>query len=458
MKHFAIVAHSKAPAAVIAAIAISSVDPTVAEREAAIAAKIKRDNALVNAKPKVVTSTISAVVDRAGFAAAVAKASHIVQRRNTIPILANVLLKGTGDGITVTGTDLDLQITCPVPGSAGLDFCTTLPAHTLSDILKKAKACDKVAIDVARTTTSGHRRTQTEYDKPSCVEAYEDIVDSAVLNFDGLRVTLQALPSTDFPVFEKVKFDNTFTMATAIMARALKRVEFCISTEETRYYLNGVHMHIGARNGLVPGLFFVATDGHRLGRVETAQPDGCGYMPGVIIPAKTVAEFLRLSKGKTAPENVTVKVCAAKIEYQIGDVTLLSKNIDGTFPDYGRVIPTGNDKRLAIGAKSLATGIEQVDCIASERGRAVKLSTSTGSVRLTVSNPDTGSARMDVACDYDADPMDVGFNARYLLDILGHVESESAVLMLADPGSPCLITGADADDEGVSFVLMPMRV
>ena len=198
----------------------------------------------------------------------------------------------------------------------------------------------------------------------------------------------------------------------------------------------------------------VATDGHRLAQVELALPKGAGGMPGIIVPRKTVGEVQRLIEDNEA--EVAIELSQGKIRFSIGDVVLTSKLIDGTFPDYGRVIPVGNDKELVVDKKEFEQAVDRVSTVSSERGRAVKLSLSGSRLVLSVTNPDSGSATEEIEVEYTSDPLDIGFNSRYLLDIAAQIESEAAVLKLADPGSPTLIQ--DKDSKGTLYVLMPMRV
>jgi DNA polymerase-3 subunit beta len=177
-------------------------------------------------------------------------------------------------------------------------------------------------------------------------------------------------------------------------------------------------------------------------------------MPGIIVPRKTVGEVQRLLEDSEA--EVAVELSQGKIRFTVGNVVLTSKLIDGTFPDYARVIPVGNDKQLVVDKKDFEASVDRVSTVSSERGRAVKLSISGGRLLLSVTNPDSGSATEEIEVEYQSDPIDIGFNSRYLLDIAAQIEGEVAVLMLADPGSPTLIQ--DRDAAGALYVLMPMRV
>ena len=237
------------------------------------------------------------------------------------------------------------------------------------------------------------------------------------------------------------------------MKSLIERTQFAISTEETRYYLNGIYFHAIESEGSLK-LRAVATDGHRLARAELEAPSGAEGMPGIIIPRKTVAELQKLVDDPDIA--VTIELSDTKIRFTIGSVVLTSKLIDGTFPDYQRVIPSGNDKKLTIDRQSFASAVDRVSTISSERGRAVKLTIADGQLTLTVNNPDSGSATDELAADYDSDPIEIGFNAKYLLDITAQLSGTEAIFMLADAGSPTLVR--DTGDANALYVLMPMRV
>jgi DNA polymerase-3 subunit beta len=285
--------------------------------------------------------------------------------------------------------------------------------------------------------------------------AIEGSGDRAVLSLRAgrSRFTLQTLPESDFPDLAAGEMTHSFKIAAADLKRLIDKTQFAISTEETRYYLNGIYLHTAgsAKNATLRA---VATDGHRLAQVELPLPQGAAGIPGVIVPRKTVAELQRLIEN--SKDEVAVELSVGKIRFSLGDVVLTSKLIDGTFPDYARVIPANNDKVLSVDKKDFEAAVDRVSTVSSERGRAVKLSITGGRLVLSVTNPDSGSATEELEVEYEADPLDIGFNSRYLLDIAAQIEGEVAVLKLADPGSPTLIQ--DKEAKGALFVLMPMRV
>ena len=368
-------------------------------------------------------------VERAALLKSLGHVHRVVERRNTIPILANVLVRAEGSKLSFKATDLDLEITETIAAEVSPGGSTTVPAHMFYEIVRKLPEGTQVVIE-----GSGDRAVLT-------------------LRAGRSRFTLQTLPENDFPDLAAGEMTHSFTLGAADLKRLIDKTQFAISTEETRYYLNGIYLH-AAGTGKAPMLRAVATDGHRLAQVELALPKGAAGMPGIIVPRKTVGEVQRLIEDNAA--EVTIELSQGKIRFTIGDVVLTSKLIDGTFPDYARVIPSGNDKELIVDKKEFEQAVDRVSTVSSERGRAVKLSLSSGRLVLSVTNPDSGSATEEIEVEYAAEPLDIGFNSRYLLDIASQIESEAAVLRLADPGSPTLIE--DKDSKGTLYVLMPMRV
>jgi len=369
------------------------------------------------------------VLERSNLLKSLGHVHRVVERRNTIPILSNVLLSGDGSSLELKATDLDLEVTEAAPASVEQKGATTVPAYLLYDIVRKLPDGAEVML---RTDEDGNAM-------------------SVISGRSSFR--LQCLPQSDFPELSAGTFPHTFRLDSPALKGLIEKTQFAISTEETRYYLNGIYLHAIEMDGKLK-LRAVATDGHRLARAEVEAPAGSEGMPGIIIPRKTVSELQKLVDEPDVA--VTVELSDTKIRFTIGSVVLTSKLIDGTFPDYQRVIPSGNDKKLVIDRQSFAAAVDRVSTISSERGRAVKLSIAEGQLTLTVNNPDSGSATEELPADYGSDPIDIGFNARYLLDIAGQLSGETAEFMLADAGSPTLIH--DSADEHALYVLMPMRV
>ena len=354
---------------------------------------------------------------------------RVVERRNTIPILSNVLLKADGSALQLKATDLDLEIFEKTPAVVEQAGATTVPAYMLYEIVRKLPGGSEVQLSVDS--------------------------DSSTLKITSGRsqFTLQILPIEDFPDISTGEFSHSFSMATSEIRKIIEHTQFAISTEETRYYLNGIFLHTVEEDGTTL-LRAVATDGHRLARSQTTSPDGAAGMPGIIIPRKTVGEMQRLVEDPDAA--VLIELSDSKIRLSVGETILTSKLIDGTFPDYNRVIPAGNDKKLILDRETFSKAVDRVSTISSERGRAVKLQLSDGQMILSVNNPDSGTAEEEIAVSYSSDNLEIGFNSRYLLDITNQLSGDEATFMLSDSGSPTLIQ--ESDEAGAIYVLMPMRV
>lgn len=366
-------------------------------------------------------------VEKSVIAKAIAHASRIVAKRNTIPILANVLLRADGSRLSLKSTDLDLEVSITIEAEVEIAGATTVPAQLLNDIVRKLSG-DVVAFSLDQ---DGNMMT---------------------IGAGRSKFKLQCLPESDMPDMIVGAFSHSFNVPAADLRKLIQRTQFAISTEETRYYLNGIFFHTIEHLGRE---YFrgVATDGHRLARAQVPAPAGAVGMPGIIIPKKTVSEFEKLLDGNG---NVSLEVSDSKIRLTVGDIEITSKLIDGTFPDYQRVIPSGNNKVAIADTKAIATATDRVATISSERGRAVKFTFTDGNLHLDVANPDSGNAEDDIDVAYGGDELMIGFNARYVLDILSNVQSDKARFMLDDPGSPTIIKDEEGDD--VLYVLMPMRV
>jgi DNA polymerase III subunit beta len=368
-------------------------------------------------------------IDRDALLKAVQAVGAVVERRNTIPILQNILLEAVGGTLRLRATDLDIDARAEAPADGHIH--ATVPGGLLQDILRKLAEGSQVRL--APDVDPGR----------------------LVLRAGRARFTLNTLDPVDFPDMTAGEWVAGFDLPATALEQMLGRCAFAISTEETRYYLNGVYLHAVDVEGTTM-LTAVATDGHRLARVRREAPEGAGGMPGVIIPRKTVEQIRRDLKAAAKDETARLDVSTLKIRYSSPRITLTSKLIDGTFPDYTRVIPTANDKRLTAELAELLTASDRVSTIASDRGRAVKIELGDGPMKLSVSNPDAGSSVEEIEADYDGAPLTIGFNARYLHDILGEIDSDTVLIKLAEAGSPTILQSREGAD--ALFVLMPMRV
>jgi DNA polymerase-3 subunit beta len=366
-------------------------------------------------------------IERGKLLRSLGHVQSVVEKRNTIPILSNVQIEVENGSLALTATDLDLAIVDTTEVDIAESGATTVPAHTLFDIVRKLPDGAEVELSL---------------------EADQRLALSAGRS----KFALACLPKEDFPVMSAGDLPHRFDVASDQLRRLIDKTRFAISTEETRYYLNGIYLHVADDGD--GALRAVATDGHRLARMEIPLPDGAKGMPGVIVPRKTVAEMRKLIDEFDG--DVSVALSETKIQFSFDGAVLTSKLIDGTFPDYSRVIPLNNDKVLEVDCHVFAEAVDRVSTISSDRTRSVKLNMEADKIILTVNSPENGTAREEVAAQYGAEAMEIGFNARYLLDILGQVEGDMMNAKLADPSSPTVIQ--DGADPAALYVLMPMRV
>ena len=368
-------------------------------------------------------------IERAALLRSLSHVQSVVERRNTIPILANVLLESSDGGVNLTATDMDISIVDAAPSQVTTAGKTTAPAHTLYDIVRKLP--DGAQIELDSSAEDGR----------------------LLLNAGRSHFVLASLPTADFPAMTDGDMPHRFAMPADSLRALIDRTKFAISTEETRYYLNGIYLHATERDG-VPVMRAVATDGHRLARVEAPMPAGAEGMPGIIVPRKTVNELRRLID--ECEGDVEVSLSDTKIRFAFDGTVLSSKLIDGTFPDYEKVIPVGNDKLLEVDCKQFAAAVDRVATISTERSRSVKLILEPGGLTLSASSPDAGSATEELEVSYDKEGLEIGFNSRYLLDIAQQVQGETVQVLLADGASPTIVR--DTADTTALYVLMPMRV
>ncbi len=367
-------------------------------------------------------------IERSALLKAMSRAQSVVERRNTIPILANVLIEAEGEQISLRATDLDIEVIDKTPAMVLQAGATTVGAHTLHDIIRKLP--DGAMVELSDDGSTGRLEVRA----------------------GRSQFSLATLPREDFPVMASAEYDCNFAIEADVLNRLFDKSKFAISTEETRYYLNGVYMHMG-EGAEGPTLRCVATDGHRLARIEAELPQGADNLPGVIVPRKTVLELSKILESDT---QIAVSVSETKIRFATPEVTLTSKVIDGSFPDYARVIPQANAKRLEVDASEFAKAVDRVSTVSSERSRAVKLALDEDRLILSVNAPDSGAAEEELAVAYGDEALEIGFNAKYLQEIADQVDRENAVFLFNSPGDPTLMR--EGNDESAIYVVMPMRV
>jgi DNA polymerase-3 subunit beta len=369
--------------------------------------------------------------DRATLLKALAHIQSVAEKRNTIPILANVLIAVREGRLSFTATDMEIAVVEDVAASTTRNGATTAPAATLYDIVRKLPDGAEVELD--------HPGGDAQL----------------ALRAGRYATSLLVLPVEDFPAMTAGQLPHRFHLPALVLRGLIDRTRFAISTEETRYYLNGIYLHV-VESGGGRRLRAVATDGHRLARVEEDLPEGAGAMPGVIIPRKTVGELRKLLDEETG--SVEIALSDTKIQFTVGAITLTSKLIDGTFPEYDRVIPRDNDKIMRVGKKDFAEAVARVAAISSERSRPVKLALQKDVLTLSAASPDQGTAVEELDGDrvqYSAGPLEIGFQARYLNDITDQI-TDQVEFRFSDGSAPTIV--CDSADESALYVLMPMRV
>ncbi|MBB4005844.1 DNA polymerase III subunit beta [Allorhizobium taibaishanense] len=365
---------------------------------------------------------------KSALAAALKARKGIVERRNTIPILANVGFERGPAGLQLRMTDLDIEGTIDCPADLDMEFQPfTVPAEMLGQIVDKLPDGQiKIKLDAGKT--------------------------QAQISVGRSRFELQVLPIGDLPTmvsFADGAAPTKCTTGVKDLLAAIGSVAFAISTEETRYYLNGIYIHSGA-----DGALLVATDGHRLAkrwlRIDGEAP------PGVIMPRKTVAALIPILNDLPKDAQVTIEANDSKIALTMPGIKITSKLIDGTFPNYRAVIPAPGAPMAEFEGKILKPAIERVTTIVSERGRAVKCAFSDGQLMLTVNNPDAGSAEETIAVEGNLQ-IEAGFNGKYVLEALKMLSDGPLTLAMQEAGSPAILR-TDGDHEENLIVLMPMRV
>ena len=368
-------------------------------------------------------------IERAALLKALGHVQSVVERRNTIPILSNVLLAADAGVLAFSATDLDMEIIDQAPAAIQASGQITAPAHTLYEIVRKLPEGSEVELRY----TGDDPRLQVSAGRS--------------------KFNLPVLPAGDFPVMSQDGLSSRVAVDAGDLIRLIDKTRFAISTEETRYYLNGLYLHTVTEGGSLR-LRAVATDGHRLALAEMPAPEGAAGLPGVIVPRKTVQEARRLLDD--CGEMVELQLSAAKIRLDFGGAILTSKVIDGSFPDYVRVIPRDNPRSLTLDNKLFAQAVDRVATISAEKSRSVKLAIEPGKMVLTVRNMEAGQAVEELEVDYEGEAFEIGFNARYLLDVTDQIQADTAELRFADPASPTLVI--DPADPGAQYVLMPLRV
>lgn len=350
--------------------------------------------------------------------------SNIVERRNTLPVLANILLKKQGGLVTLLSSDIEMQIqTTAEVGSGGEDTTTTVAARKFLDILRSLPDDSDVVVKLDG--------------KKMSVQAKKS------------RFALQTLPAEDFPLVQEPKeWVSQITLPQKVLKQLLGMVHFSMAQQDLRYYLNGVLLVI--ESSVVRA---VATDGHRLAYSE-AQGQGGVTKHEVIIPRKTVLELSRLLNETDDP--VTVDLASNQAKFTFADITLITKLVEGKFPDYQRVIPKSHQHHVVMSREGLLHSLQRASILTSDKFRGIRWVLVPGGLTIVANNSDQEEARDEMEVDYNGPEIDVGFNVNYLLDVLNNLKSENVQFTLQDGNSSALVTNPGKDD--FKYVVMPMRI
>lgn len=370
------------------------------------------------------------VVDRGQLLKSLGYVHSVVERRGTIPILANVKIEAASGAMELMATDMDIAEMDSTPAEVEQSGGVTVPAQMLYEIVRKLP--DGSQVRLVKNSNSSQ-------------------ID---ISAGSAQFVLPTMPIEEYPAIAEGDLPNSFVLAATECRELLEKTRYAVAQDETRYYLNGVYLH-AAMDGENQVLRAVATDGHRLAQMQVACPAGASDMPGVILPRKTVNEIISLmDQGAT---EVKISLSSHKIKVVAGTAVVISKLIDGSFPDYTRVIPAGNTIRVEVNAKAFSRSVDRVAVVSSERARGVRLTIQDGRMVLSASGQDQGTAQeeLDVACS-TTEILEAGFNHRYLLDALSSVAGEKACLLMADANSPTIIR--DTGNPNLLAVIMPMRV
>lgn len=372
--------------------------------------------------------------EKSALMAALALTASVVERRNTIPILQNVLIeKSAMSGhLNARLSNLDIEASTPFKADAAIDFEPfTVPAGLLADIVRKLP--DGCNVEVTRRSGA---------------------LDGITIKAGKFKSSLQVLPASDFPAMREAngELPHKLTIPAADLAAALSACGFAMSTEETRYYLNGIYLHPTSADTEHQGVILVATDGHRLSKRFVAAESN-PEMPGIIIPRQSVKVIEKVIP-KTGDASIEYSESLVRVAYGAGVIT--SKLVDGTFPDYRRVVPQEGPMAVTIAAGSLTASVDRVSTVSGDKGRGVKFNFAGGQLQLQVINPDAGEANDELSYEGDAE-IEIGFNAKYVNEILANLAGDNVLMNLTDSGSPTVLRNPGAHPENL-IVLMPMRV
>lgn len=352
----------------------------------------------------------------------------IVEKRNTLPILSNILLEAKQNTLVLSATDMDISITDKINCNVLDEGSTTISAHTLYDIIRKLPDSNEIEI----ISNDGKLMT---------------------LRSGKSKFSLGCLPKEDFPIIEIGKLDNEINISSSDFLRLINKTRFAISNEETRYFLNGIYFHKKNENNKNL-LTVVATDGHRLAKFDFNYSQEDIEIPGVIIPKKTVNEIYKLLTDFDG--SIKINLDSSKIVFFIDNSILISKLIDGNFPDYKKVIPSDNSNILKVNRQDFSLAVDRVSTITNEKSPVIKFKLLKNIMNMSSVNAENSMATEDIITNYNGDEIEIGFNSKYILEMINNLEDNEIILSFKDSSSP--VTAVEKSNPDLIYVLMPMRV
>ena len=346
-----------------------------------------------------------------------------VERRQTLPILGNVLFKSSSGDLSLTATDLEIEMVANVTSDSSEDFQTTIPARKLLDICKALPDGSSInfSIDENRVSLTSARS----------------------------RFTLASLPAKDFPGLDEIEVQQSFSISQDQFKHLFDKTSFAMAQQDVRYYLNGILMELTPDR-----IRLVATDGHRLALSDQDLDTGVTEDKQLIIPRKAVLELSRLLESSDSAANIVLSQNHLRVE--TGTLVFTTKLIDGKFPDYQRVIPVDGNKTMEVERDTLKQALSRISILSNEKYRGIRLSLSSGNLAIQANNPDQEEAEEELQVSYDESEMEIGFNVTYLIDVLNVLKSDQVQIKLKDSNSSAIIS--DSKDDSSLYVVMPMRL
>ena len=352
----------------------------------------------------------------------------IVDKKNSLPILSNILIEAEKNKILLSSTDMDISIVESLDCDVVEDGSTTINAQILYDIVRKL-------------------------DDNSQVEIISNNGKILTLRANGSRFSLSCLPKEDFPIIEQNNDGAKIKLNSKILYKLIDKTKFAISNEETRYFLNGLYLSINKENDKT-NVTLVGTDGHRLAKFSHTIEQVIDNIAGVIIPKKTILELSKLLSD--IDQEIEIIISSNKIIFYIEKLVFISKLIDGSFPDYKRVIPSDNNNNIEVNREKLLAAVDRVSTIANDKSPVIKFKLLKNMINLNTVSNDNSTATEDLKLNYDGDDFEIGFNSKYIMDIVNNLEDETITIKLKDGSSP--IIAQEKSNSNLVYVLMPMRV